>query len=114
MDTNILCTLIAQRIPPEQFQLWGLEVHWMTHEYDTPENKAIVADVIANYDTLEAAYIKSQLPTYEDLRRAEYPKTDELIVALWEQVIEGRPESAAILQAEREAIKIKYLKIKDN
>lgn len=50
------------------------------------------------------------ISTYEDLRRAEYPKTDELIVALWEQVIEGRPESAAILQAERESVKLKFPK----
>jgi len=50
------------------------------------------------------------IPTYEDLRRAEYPSADELIVALWERVIEGRPESADILQAKREAVKIKYLK----
>ena len=45
------------------------------------------------------------IPTYEDLRRAEMPSEHELIVALWEQVIEGRPESAAILQAKREAVK---------
>jgi len=50
------------------------------------------------------------ISTYEDLRRAEHPKTDELIVALWEQVIEGRPESAAILQAERESVKLKFPK----
>ena len=52
MNANILCTLLAQRIPPEQFQLWGLDIHWMKEEYDTPENRAIVADVIKNYDTL--------------------------------------------------------------
>jgi len=50
------------------------------------------------------------IPTYEDLRRAEYPKTDELIIALWEQVVEGKPESATILQTKREAVKIKYSK----
>ena len=55
MDANILCTLLAQRIPPEQFQLWGLDVHWMAPEYDTPENRAIVEDVIANYTTLAVA-----------------------------------------------------------
>lgn len=49
--------------------------------------------------------------TYEDLRRAEYPSTDELIIALWEQVVEGRPESAAILQAKREKIKLSYPKV---
>jgi len=60
MDSNILCTLLAQQIPPEQFQLWGLEVHWMSEEFDTPENRAIVTDVIANYTTLEAAYLAEQ------------------------------------------------------
>jgi len=43
-------------------------------------------------------------------RQAEYPSINELVVALWEQIIEGRPESAAILQAKREAVKIKYSK----
>jgi len=52
--------------------------------------------------------VMKPIPTYEDLRRAEYPKTDDLLVALWEHVIEGRPESATILQAKREAVKIKY------
>ena len=118
MNTNILCKLLAQRIPPEQFQLHGLEVVFFDPDknnkpctapnespYDTPENRAIVSDVVANYDTLEAAYIKSQLPTYEDLRRAEYPSTDEMVIALWEKVVEGKPEVATILQAKREAVK---------
>jgi hypothetical protein len=62
MDANILCTLLAQRIPPEQFQLWGLDIHWKSSDYDTPENRAIVADVIANYPELAAAYEASQIP----------------------------------------------------
>lgn len=49
-------------------------------------------------------------PTYEEKRRAEYPSTDELVVALWEKVIEGRPETADVLQADRKAIKEKYPK----
>jgi hypothetical protein len=70
MDANILCTLLAQRIPPEQFQILGLEIYFIdpdenskpvdaphTSPYDTPANRAIVEDVIANYDTLAAAYI---------------------------------------------------------
>jgi len=66
----------------------------------------------AERDAFELAQIEANkpIPTIDELRRAEYPKTDELIVALWEQVIEGRPESATILQAEREAVKIKYSK----
>jgi len=69
MNASILCTLLAQRIPPEQFQVHGEEVVFFDPEqnnkpvgspnespYDTPENRAIVADVIANYDALAAIY----------------------------------------------------------
>jgi len=59
MNTSILCTLLAQRINPEYFQLWGLDAHWMDDAYDTPANRAIVADVVANYDTLKVAVIKA-------------------------------------------------------
>jgi len=59
MNASILCTLLAQRINPTYFQLWGLEVHWMASKYDIPENRAIVADVVANYDTLKLSVIKS-------------------------------------------------------
>jgi len=52
MDGIILCNLLAEKIPPEQFQVWGTDVHWMDKTFDTPENNAIVADVIENYETL--------------------------------------------------------------
>lgn len=47
---------------------------------------------------------------YARLRQSEYPGIDDLIVALWEQTIEGRPASAADLQVLREQIKQKYPK----
>ncbi len=50
------------------------------------------------------------VPTYEDLRRAKYPTIEEITVALWEQIIEARPESAVILQAQREAVKLEIPK----
>ena len=62
----------------------------------------------AEFETIIEAM--KPIPTYADLRRAEMPSEHELIVALWEKVIEGRPESATILQAKREAVKIKYSK----
>lgn len=60
MDQKILGKLIAQRISSDRFQIWGTEVRWMSPEYDTPENRAIVDDVIANYDDLAAAYMREQ------------------------------------------------------
>jgi hypothetical protein len=59
VDTDILCVLLAKKVPPEQFQVWGTEVHWMDKAFDTPENNAIVADVIENYETLAAAAEKA-------------------------------------------------------
>lgn len=43
-------------------------------------------------------------------RQAEYPSKDDLVVALWEKQIEGRPESADALQTQRLAVKAKYPK----
>lgn len=43
-------------------------------------------------------------------RLEEYPSVADLAVACWEASIEGRPESAAALQALREAVKAKYPK----
>lgn len=47
---------------------------------------------------------------YLESRKAEYPSTNELIVALWEMHVENRPEAALALQAKREAVKEKYPK----
>lgn len=40
----------------------------------------------------------------------EYPSKDDLIVALWEKVVEGKSDYADELQARRQAIKSKYPK----
>ena len=103
---------------------------WVAHALATVDEPAVLvkinkyrADYLAkkdlpNYmnraerDVFELAEIEANkpIPTYEDLRRAEMPSEHELIVALWEKVIEGRPEATTILQAKREATKIKYSK----
>lgn len=40
----------------------------------------------------------------------QYPSKDEMIVALWEMVVENRPDFAQQLQARRTEIKAKYPK----
>jgi len=56
MDANILCQLLAHRIDGAKIHLSGLDVRWAKPEHNTPENRAIVADVLANYESLAAAY----------------------------------------------------------
>lgn len=48
--------------------------------------------------------------TYIEKRAAEYPSLAELNVAIWEKVVESRPDAANALEAKRQAIKAKYPK----
>jgi|TARA_R100001530_G_scaffold46776_2_gene35169 hypothetical protein len=48
--------------------------------------------------------------SYDEKRKAEYPSIDELIVALWEGVVEERMASVTALEAARQAVKTKYPK----
>jgi len=47
---------------------------------------------------------------YSRNRQAEYPSLNDLIVALWENVVEERAASVISLEATRQAIKAKYPK----
>ena len=47
---------------------------------------------------------------YARNREAEYPSLNELIVALWENVVEERAASVVSLESKRQAIKAKYPK----
>jgi len=47
---------------------------------------------------------------YARNRQAEYPSLNDLIVALWENVVEERAASVISLEATRQAIKAKYPK----
>lgn len=67
----------------------------------TTEQRALAARIVAVHDPS---------PTYDELRKKEYPPEVELIVALWEKVVEGRTEPTAEIQARREEIKLKYPK----
>ena len=41
-------------------------------------------------------------------RKAEYPSTDELIVALWENVVEERASAVVALAAIRQQVKVRH------
>ena len=47
---------------------------------------------------------------YARLRQAEYPSIDELVVAMWEGVVEERMASVTRLEGVRQAVKMKYPK----
>ena len=72
----------------------------------TEERDGEVYEVI----TTEPAPVQPDNRTYAEKRAAEYPSLSELNVALWEKVIEARPESADALETKRQEIKTKYPK----
>ena len=47
---------------------------------------------------------------YDELRKSEYPSIDELVVALWEGVVEERMAAVTKLEVQRQAVKAKYPK----
>jgi len=63
---------------------------------------------------IEAAHAEWQTEydsqEYARNRQAEYPSIDELIVALWENVVEERASAVVSLEAKRQAVKTKYPK----
>jgi len=66
---------------------------------------------VSAIETAEAEWQAEQDATqYQRNRQAEYPSIDELIVALWEGVVEERMASVTSLEANRQSVKTKYPK----
>jgi len=65
------------------------------------------AEIEAAHNEWQAEYDSQE---YARNRQAEYPSTDELIVALWENVVEERASAVISLEADRQAVKTKYPK----
>jgi len=103
---------------------------WVAHALEHGGEKAVTAKIesyradylskkgLPDYknrverDAFELAQAEANkpIPTIDELRRAEFPNEHDLIVALWERIIEDRPESSNILQAERVIVKEKFPK----
>ena len=86
--------------PDAEFAIRGGNV-----EFVIPEISA--ADIEAKRSELQTAYDSQE---YARNRQAEYPSINELIVALWENVIEERAASVIELEAKRQDVKTKYPK----
>ena len=100
---SFLTEAILALRPGAQFSTHGDTIIWHDTEQDQPSDSEIAekeAELQAEFDAQE----------YARNRKEEYPTTDELVVALWEAVIEERMASSIDLQGKRTAIKEKYPK----
>ena len=78
-------------------------INWISSDIPLPSKE----EVDTSMRVLEEEY---NLTEYERSRESKYPKREDLVVALWELVIEGDSLSADELQAKRLEIKEKYPK----
>jgi hypothetical protein len=76
-------------------------------EWNSASPQPSVADIEAA-DTEWTANFNAQ--AYARNRQAEYPSIDDLVVAMWEGVVEERMASVTRLEGLRQAIKQKYPK----
>jgi len=88
---------IAEKIAEDKCVLVWLE--------DTPPPTQAILDA----EVLRLSDLKTATQ-YQRQRAAEYPLNSDLIVALWEREVEGRPESADALEVLRQDVKVKYPK----
>jgi hypothetical protein len=77
--------------------------------FDADDNPVTLDQVAVDAETarLQAEHNSQE---YARNRQAEYPSLNELIVALWENVVEERAASVVSLEAKRQEIKTKYPK----
>jgi hypothetical protein len=79
------------------------QINWFSPDITQPTQAEIDAEILR----LQAEQDATQ---YQRDRQAEYPSIDELIVALWEGVVEERMASVTALEGLRQAVKTKYPK----
>ena len=76
-------------------------------EWKSAQPQPSVAEIESAHNEWKAEYDTQE---YARNREAEYPSINELIVALWENVVEERASAVVSLEAKRQAIKAKYPK----
>ena len=90
MDANILSSLLSIRINPVKFRLSGLDVVFWDEADNTPENQAIIEDVIANYEALAAEYEVAQAIIE---KRQAYKNEADLLYTEWQVLLAaGHPD----------------------
>ena len=93
---------LASLRPGARWSMLGDVITW-NDETQQPTEEEINAEILrlqAEHDAQE----------YARDRQAEYPSINELVVALWENVVEERAASVIELEGLRQAVKTKYPK----
>jgi len=98
-----IITAIVALDPNTQVSVSGEDIIWN----DGNPNAITVEQIAAKQVELQMAYDAQE---YARKRLAAYPSIDELVVALWEGVVEERMAAVTQLEGKRQAVKAKYPK----
>ena len=94
-------------VPEKDFVLQDDGSGTYISEWLSSSDRPTTADIEAAHAVWQAEYDAQE---YARNREAEYPSVDELIVALWEGVVEERMAAVTKLEAKRQAVKLKHPK----
>ena len=97
-----IITAIVALDSTAQVSVNGNEVIW----HDGNPNGITAEQITAKQAELQDEYDND----HARKRKAEYPSIDELVVALWEGVVEERMAAVTSLEGKRQAVKTKYPK----
>ena len=97
-----IITAIVALDSTAQVSVNGNEVIW----HDGNPNGITAEQITAKQAELQDEYDND----HARKRKAEYPSIDELVVALWEGVVEERMAAVTSLEGKRQAVKAKYPK----
>ena len=99
--TDIITAIVALD-SAAQVSVHGDEIIW----HDGNPNGITAEQITEKQAELQTAYDND----YARKRKEEYPSIDELVVALWEGVVEERMAAVTSLEGKRQAVKAKYPK----
>lgn len=97
-------------LAPEGEELEWLDIVDVKEDENSPATKMAIINMDKKHEVLAARAKLIADNEWIEKRQAEYPSLNEMVVALWEKVMENRPESADVLQAKRVEVKLKYPK----
>jgi hypothetical protein len=97
-----IITAIVALDSTTQVSVNGEDITW----HDGNPNGITAEQITAKQAELQTAYDND----YARKRLEEYPSVDELVVALWEGVVEERMAAVTKLEGKRQAVKTKYPK----
>ncbi len=103
MINNItIASAISSLTPNKKWQIVGDQTYenivWFEDDFVPPTKEEVAAE-------LERLNSDWESKEYSRTRESMYPSEKDLIVALWEMVVENRPEAANYLQENRDAVK---------